>query len=1236
MTIPGSGHPVSPSLIEIDFQKVYCSTDFPEAHHSGRGSWLNLWRYSYETLYFLSALQLKGLNFSLPTYLGRHRDKRKSRRGRERNRIYVAFYNAGTRNWRHCPTHDIPFMLQELLPPRERPVHRFQSSRARNALRFTNSKLTSSRTKNVSTGQRRHVSHHVRSSETLAPDRSEASSSQTSWHQAWPQDLPPSSSPLSKFIHVKKLRHINLEFAWDAFNAFRESGIAAGETPPENLSQELLVFVERFCTRVEMFYHEDNSYSQLKVQRERFRAMVDYLQEHFDASERGVQLLIARLRAMYGQFDAAIEILRRIRKAIFRTDFGVSVAYRAIYSSIFYFHDSVHVVEFLTQHYFFEYFRPPYCYHYRDEGDTCLRHRHPRLLYILASLQDPVSLFKARPTKQSPDRYHVYQLLILAYCQYKLPQQALCVYDTAQALSDYSKDMDDRLKLRIVRALVQGGFFDDANRLYDTIDPSTPEHRNTGIHLFALQGDINAVKGKFSLDTDNKHRRAMKLQVYAVRGQTEVLRTLFNEMYPRRRDGKYKFATPDAMDYAIVIYGHARRGDPEGMQPWFDRMIDDGIQPNIYVCKEWGLRQNAVVYTNIITALSRHHKPSTAEGIFKRALRDKVIPDQAMVGALMNAYVEAGQWDEVVSLFSSVQQNSRSPLRCTIEMYNIALKGYVMMGAPFRVVATLFERLDQDGNVAPTPITFALLLQSACEGGYMAAAMEIYQEMVRRAKLGQESLMNPFTFTILISGFLRKGDKDKAMEIYQEMTNRGIQPTSVTFNSVLSYYSNEQAKESLQMAYEFMTRIANQGEDALVMLKEKLDLPPAHLVYEPLLRGYSSNGNVEGFEKLLQNLLDAGGRVTLTILTYLLNLYRTKGRVESATKVWTHLLELGTETMNGAKFPLEGQPDIEARTDMLCVPLTLYLDTLSAVGEHEEVLEVWQDYQKRGFSFNFFNWNRLGEYLICAGDYERAFEVLDRILLPYVRYTRNEPRTSSESDAPETAESSSEETWQRPFDVLNKTTLSFLQTIVSPTRPLTSTTRSKIFANRRESRQDNDEIIASLALKPPSRSPYPSSTDEFSPPTEPAAPSESPSTSSPASQDGELIPFHDTGASSSSRSLEVPEAESTPDFVRPLWILGHVPEGNAPKLQYSLLQYLLIGIQRLRAGQPPIASINPGQTSHEDLYGADYSPKQQQMLRDMLAGIHDNYPDAVAEVLAFEERERIRLGDNYEKFYIWA
>ncbi|KAG8810307.1 hypothetical protein FRC18_004125 [Serendipita sp. 400] len=59
------------------------------------------------------------------------------------------------------------------------------------------------------------------------------------------------------------------------------------------------------------------------------------------------------------------------------------------------------------------------------------------------------------------------------------------------------------------------------------------------------------------------------------------------------------------------------------------------------------------------------------------------------------------------------------------------------------------------------------------------------------------------------------------------------------------------------------------------------------------------------------------------------------------------------------------------------------MDALSAAGRHEEVAEEWSYLRNTGFAFDSHNWNHLVIALIRAGEVERAFEVVEDVILPY-------------------------------------------------------------------------------------------------------------------------------------------------------------------------------------------------------------------------------------------------------------
>jgi hypothetical protein len=125
----------------------------------------------------------------------------------------------------------------------------------------------------------------------------------------------------------------------------------------------------------------------------------------------------------------------------------------------------------------------------------------------------------------------------------------------------------------------------------------------------------------------------------------------------------------------------------------------------------------------------------------------------------------------------------------------------------------------------------------------------------------------------------------------------------------------------------------------------------------------------------------------------LLSAYRYKFDIDAVVQLWPQIYELGLRHANsGASVTEEGAEKdptdpthSRLKANILCVPLSIYIDALSAAGKHMEISRVWRRLQMAGFTFDSHNWNHLAVALVRAGQLERAFEVIERVILPYQR-----------------------------------------------------------------------------------------------------------------------------------------------------------------------------------------------------------------------------------------------------------
>lgn len=247
-----------------------------------------------------------------------------------------------------------------------------------------------------------------------------------------------------------------------------------------------------------------------------------------------------------------------------------------------------------------------------------------------------------------------------------------------------------------------------------------------------------------------------------------------------------------------------------------------------------------------------------------------------------------------------------------------------------------------------------------------------------------------YAMTIMMAGYLRAGKRERGKEIYDSMISRGISPTSITFVEILRSYALDTQVNNIALAEEFIKEIIS------TPVKERgWEVIPWHgktsidHIYAPLMWAYSRKQQPEDVERIFGEMLEKGGEPTVGTLTALLDAYRRTQHISGAVALWPHIFELGlrqTEIMvTDEALVSPGQPPRRVQADYLCIPLSIYIDALSAAQRFSDVAAVWKSFQEAGLMFNSHNYNHLVLALVRAGEIERAFEILEKVILPFGR-----------------------------------------------------------------------------------------------------------------------------------------------------------------------------------------------------------------------------------------------------------
>ncbi|KAK7060376.1 hypothetical protein VNI00_001141 [Paramarasmius palmivorus] len=787
--------------------------------------------------------------------------------------------------------------------------------------------------------------------------------------------------------------------------------------------EELLTFLERVLDVADLHYGQNTDIAKLdgwgtqllhalRGLDSRIVMLSDYMYRQ--------QCDLSRAYALVGQLEKAMDIAYRTTKLLveYEARWRSLRAYNSIVLATHRYFDCTRVLNLAVQHWqsLGSYLSRWSKDHHHGEPEHYARLLRKNTFDFISQIQHPVLLLIEMEKVNDSERQRAGRILIEAYCQYNIPLLALEVFDELKR-QQLSAPLD--LHLFLVQSLVKEAAIGPAKKLFASIPSDTlyKYYLRTGLSLFAHDGDSERAKFFWAqLEMQSWQTEVdigMLMHSYATKGNSDQVAKMFDEFFPQDDTLGRRRNRPKLLHYAIALYSHAVKGDITGLNHWLGEISRANLRPDVYVftvimqafakrgdlnsvstiltqMRENGIPPNDATYMNLITLLANRRDPMGAEHVYKRALSEGVKPNGRMLRAVMDAHVEAGSWKGAIRVFDYIRSNPALNIRLTIEAYNTILKAYVLIGAPFRITARLFKRLEQM-NVKPDSYTYALIMQSACDAGQLRIARLILKRLEKQSADWANNLqVTIYVLTVMMGGLLRAKKVKEARAIYNEMLERGIQPDSIAFSTILHAYGNEKSEESLKLAEEFIRGIIHAEEKPWITSRYSKTTALEH-IYGPLIATYARMDRITDVERLYQSMIEeAGGEPTLGTLTTLLDAYRRVGNINEVERLWPQIFEMGKRyAKDPALFLISETPEDPTRTrlqsNILCIPLSIYIDALSSAGRHLQIAEVWTTFQKEGFFFDSNNWNHLIVALVRAGEIARAFHIVEKIILPFQR-----------------------------------------------------------------------------------------------------------------------------------------------------------------------------------------------------------------------------------------------------------
>ncbi|KAK7676887.1 hypothetical protein QCA50_020143 [Cerrena zonata] len=248
-----------------------------------------------------------------------------------------------------------------------------------------------------------------------------------------------------------------------------------------------------------------------------------------------------------------------------------------------------------------------------------------------------------------------------------------------------------------------------------------------------------------------------------------------------------------------------------------------------------------------------------------------------------------------------------------------------------------------------------------------------------------------------MSAYLRLKQKDRAKKVYEKMLEYDVHPTSITFSLILKSYGNPRSEGDIERAENFLSEVLAQ-EDQSWMNALGGRAAALQSVYGPVMTAWLKKVKPVEVERLYNKMIEAGGRPTLGTLTLLW--MSTDGR-----------RCLTRSAKSGLRYTNLHRNNLLRR--MLCSVTILHLNDV-----HEVVSFVFpypftqtpcllmaittlsplhgRKVQKDGYVLDAHNWNHLCVALLRAGQVERAFALIEQIIIP----TQNRSRYAEPREPP--------------------------------------------------------------------------------------------------------------------------------------------------------------------------------------------------------------------------------------------
>ena len=278
--------------------------------------------------------------------------------------------------------------------------------------------------------------------------------------------------------------------------------------------------------------------------------------------------------------------------------------------------------------------------------------------------------------------------------------------------------------------------------------------------------------------------------------------------------------------------------------------------------REHGPAPDARTYHEVIAALARAHEWRLAERSFAEMKRSfaGTKPSCRVYTSLISAYGKGGQWDKARGAFDALLEEGTE---VDTGVYN-ALLSAAVSAAQYREAARVFDRMPEDG-VRRNVTTYNAVLTSLGRQRRLRD-MQLTRNEMRKCRVEP----NETTFSVLITAYGNAGDCQRACQLLDEACESPwVYKSAVVFNSALGACVKAGKIDLAQRVLRLM-----RGEG----------IQPTLVTYNTMLMGASAERNWDEVANMFRELLRSGHAPDAITLDCLCGIEKLQARADTRAK----------------------------------------------------------------------------------------------------------------------------------------------------------------------------------------------------------------------------------------------------------------------------------------------------------------------------------------------------------------